>query len=72
MWVIVTGVGIAITAMIIVWGSNAFQSIVADLGTEILDFGFTEDTVTVSLAIVEWNEWRRRKTHIQVLLEGDL
>lgn len=72
MWVIVTGVGIAITGMIIVWGGNAFQSIVADLGTEILDFSFTEDTVMVSLAMVEWNERRRRKTHIQVLLEGDL
>lgn len=48
-----TGVGIAITGMIIIGGSNAFQSIVADLGTEILDFGFTEDTVMVSLAIVE-------------------
>lgn len=72
MWVIVTGVGIAITGMIIIGGSNAFQGIVADLGTEILDFGFTEDTVMESLATVEWNEWRRRKTHIQVLLEGDL
>lgn len=53
MCVIVTGVGIAITGMIIVRGSNAFQSIVADLGTEILDFGFAEDTVMVSIAIVE-------------------
>lgn len=70
MWVIVTGVGIAITSMIIVGGSNAFQSIVADLRTEILDFGFTEDTVMVSLAIVEWTEWRRRKHTSKYCLKG--
>lgn len=72
MWVIMAGVRIVTTKMIIAWGSNAFQSTVADLGTKVLNFGFTEDTVKVSLVIVEWTEGTEEKTYIQVLLEGDL
>lgn len=70
MWVIVTGMWIAITGMIIVRGSNAFQSAIADLGTEILDFGFTEDTVKMPLEVVGWIEWQRRIHTSKCCLKG--
>lgn len=70
--VIMTSVWVAVTSNLVVRGCDFIKGAIADLRTEIFNFGFTKDTLEMISNCKCISSDLKVNTYIQVLLEGDL